>query len=77
VDLKNSGNAVAFFLHVRVVKAHTEEEVAPVFWDDNFVSLVPRGSRVLTVTGLPVGKGELEIRLSGWNVEGQSLSLLP
>lgn len=70
VDLKNSGDAVAFFLHLRAVKAGTEEEIAPVFWDDNFVSLMPRGSRVLTVKSIPDGT---ELKLSGWNVEAQSL----
>ncbi len=75
VDLKNSGNSVAFFLHVRAVKAGTEEEVAPVFWDDNFVSLIPHGARVLTVKGLRDAKEDLEIRLSGWNIEPRSLPL--
>ena len=75
VDLKNSGNAVAFFLHVRAVKAGTDEEVAPVFWDDNFVSLIPRGSRMLTVRGLSGGKDEIEFKLSGWNVEARRLTL--
>ena len=74
VDLKNTGIPVAFFLHVRVLKADTDEEIAPVFWDDNFVSLIPRGSRVLTVRGLPEGEA-LEIKLSGWNVEPRSFAI--
>ena len=72
VDLKNSGKTVAFFLHVRAVKAGTEEEIAPVFWSDNFVSLPPQGSRVLIVKSLP---GSAEFKLSGWNVEARSLNL--
>ena len=32
---------MAFFLHLRAVKAGTEEEMAPVYWDDNFISLMP------------------------------------
>ena len=73
VEVKNTGNTVAFFLYLRTVKAGTEEEITPVFWDDNFVSLMPRASRVLTVKGLPDAKQELEIRLDGWNVEARSL----
>ena len=73
VELKNSGDAVAFFLHLRLVRAGTEEEIAPVFWDDNFVSLAPRGERVLTVKGLPEARGQLEMKLGGWNVEARGL----
>jgi exo-1,4-beta-D-glucosaminidase len=72
VDLKNSGHAVAFFLHLRAVKAGTEEEIAPVFWSDNFVSLPPQGARVLTVEKIPSGA---ELKLSGWNVEARSLAV--
>ena len=73
VDLKNGGSAVAFFLHLRAVKAGTDEEIAPIFWSDNFVSLMPGDSRTLTVTGLPDAKEEVEIKLDGWNVEARTL----
>jgi hypothetical protein len=75
VDLKNGGNSVAFFLHLRVVKAGTDEEIAPIFWSDNFVSLMPGDSRTLTVTGLPDAKEEVEIKLDGWNVEARTLRI--
>jgi hypothetical protein len=73
VDLRNSGNSVAFFLHLRVVKAGTDEEIAPIFWSDNFISLMPEDARTLTVSGLPDAKEEVEIKLDGWNVEPRSL----
>ena len=75
VDLKNGGSPVAFFLHLRAVKAGTDEEIAPIFWSDNFVSLMPGDSRTLTVTGLPDAKEEVEIKLDGWNVEARTLRI--
>jgi exo-1,4-beta-D-glucosaminidase len=75
VDLKNGGSPVAFFLHLRAVKAGTDEEIAPIFWSDNFVSLMPGESRTLTVTGLPDAKEEVEIKLDGWNVEARILRI--
>jgi exo-1,4-beta-D-glucosaminidase len=69
VDLRNTGNSVAFFIHLRAVKAGTDDEVAPIFWSDNFVSLMPGDARALTVSGLPEVKDEVEIKLDGWNVE--------
>jgi exo-1,4-beta-D-glucosaminidase len=71
VDLRNGGKSVAFFVHVRAVKAGTEEEIAPVFWDDNFVSLLPGDTRVLTVSGLGLPR-HCEIKIDGWNVDPRS-----
>ena len=75
VDLRNSGESVAFFIHLRAVKAGTDEEIAPIFWSDNFVSLMPRDTRVVTVSGLPEVKEQVEIKLDGWNVEPRMLRI--
>jgi exo-1,4-beta-D-glucosaminidase len=73
VELRNSGSQVAFFTHLRAVKAGTEEEVAPVYWSDNFVSLMPGDSRALTVSGL--GDAAVEIKADGWNVGPQTVAI--
>ncbi len=74
VDVRNSSSSVAFFLHLRAVKPGKDEEIAPVFWDDNFISLMPGDARVLTVSGLADAKGEMEIKLDGWNVQAQAIA---
>jgi exo-1,4-beta-D-glucosaminidase len=73
VELKNSGSSVAFFTHLRAVKAGTDEEVAPVFWNDNFVSLLPADTRTLTVRGL--GDTPPEIKVDGWNVGPRTVAV--
>jgi exo-1,4-beta-D-glucosaminidase len=77
VDVKNSSSSVAFFLHLRAVKPGTEEEIAPVFWDDNFISLMPGDARALMASGLAEAKGEMEIKLDGWNVQPQTQAIKP
>ena len=72
IDLRNSKNAVAFFLHLRAVKAGTDEEIVPIFWEDNFISLLPGDTRAVTVRGLAGVKEEVEIKIDGWNVEPRS-----
>ena len=71
VELKNTGSSVAFFIHLRAVKAGTDEEIVPVFWNDNFVSLMPGEARTFTAGGL--GDAALEVKLAGWNVEPQTI----
>jgi hypothetical protein len=47
----------------------------PIFWSDNFVSLMPGDARTLTVSGLPDAKEEVEINFDGWNAEPRSLRI--
>jgi exo-1,4-beta-D-glucosaminidase len=72
VELKNTGSSVAFFIHLRANKAGTDEEIVPVFWNDNFISLLPGETRSFTATGL--GDAELDVKLVGWNVEPQTIT---
>jgi exo-1,4-beta-D-glucosaminidase len=56
VSLTNMGNNIAFMVHARLLNANASPEilspadVAPVFWDDNFVVLLPGESSTLTGT---------------------------
>ncbi len=41
VHVKNPSNAVAFMVHLRVRKGENGDDVTPIFWDDNYFSLLP------------------------------------
>lgn len=73
IKLTNAGSAVAFFLHAQAVKPGTDRELTPVFWSDNFISLLPGESRELTVNIPDAKQLPVEIRLEGWNVKPQIL----
>jgi exo-1,4-beta-D-glucosaminidase len=75
VEVRNGESAVAFFLHLRAVKTNTDDEIAPVFWNDNFISLLPGETKVLTVRGLPVNDTDIDIKLDGWNVSASTMRL--
>jgi exo-1,4-beta-D-glucosaminidase len=69
VTLSNPGKSIAFFTRLQVV-GRGGEEALPVFWSDNYVSLLPGETRVLTASyatrdlhGAPP-----RVRVSGWNV---------
>jgi exo-1,4-beta-D-glucosaminidase len=69
VTLTNTGRAVAFFIRLQVVGAKGEEAL-PVFWDDNYVSLLPGETRKLTARYRPADlRGSPKLVVSGWNVE--------
>ena len=71
VLVRNDGGTIAFFLHLQAVSAESDEDVAPVFWEDNYVSLLPGQTRVLRVHGL--GRGKVKFNIEGWNVLPQTI----
>jgi len=71
VTLSNSGPQIAFFMELKVVGDKTGHSVLPVFWDDNYVSLLPGETRSLHARFAREDlRGERPVlRYSGWNVK--------
>ena len=70
VVLENPSKALAFFVHLAVRKGPGGEEVLPVFWDDNDVTLLP-GERVVLGAAYALkdlGTSAPAITVEGWNV---------
>jgi exo-1,4-beta-D-glucosaminidase len=77
VEITNPSNAVAFMVHVRVIRSEDGQDVTPILWDDNYISLLPGEKRTVsakfekhTETG-PATKVRLII--DGWNVAQETL----
>jgi exo-1,4-beta-D-glucosaminidase len=70
VTLTNASDALAFFVRVQVTAGANGEEVLPVEWSDNYVTLLPGETRQLTaryeVRDLHGRAPTLAV--SGWNV---------
>ncbi|MGV8096722.1 MAG: sugar-binding domain-containing protein [Mangrovibacterium sp.] len=70
VRLTNSTDHIAFFIHLALTKGTQGDEVLPVFWKDNYFSLLPGESREVTATfaardlngAIPI------VEVGGWNI---------
>ncbi len=67
VKLTNTGAALAFFTHLKLTK--DDQELLPVFWSDNYISLMPGETRTLTVS-VPNYRHRAAVEIHGeaWNV---------
>jgi len=74
VTLTNAGGELAFFVRVEAARSVDGDEVVPVLWSDNDVSLRPGESRTLEARVVR-GGGPLVVRWRGWNVAAASLEL--
>jgi exo-1,4-beta-D-glucosaminidase len=68
--ITNAGKGVAFMVHLRVVDAKGED-VVPVFWNDNYVTLLPGEHRTLTAKFSAGGGQGLKVICDGWNVKAE------
>jgi exo-1,4-beta-D-glucosaminidase len=77
VLLKNSSDHLAFQIRLGIRKSGQTAEILPVFWDDNYIELMPGESRELTASYLPSAAvfGGVELTVSGWNIAPAAIPL--
>lgn len=71
VNLHNSGKNIAFLVRADLTRGRTGDDVAPVLWDDNYVSLLPGESRTIsaTIRTRDLAGTVSVVKVSGWNVK--------
>jgi exo-1,4-beta-D-glucosaminidase len=71
VTLENSSRNIAFFLRLKLNKGKGGEEILPIVWQDNYISLLPGETRQITATYRTgsLGTEKPEIEVTGENVE--------
>jgi len=71
VTVENPSKSLAFFVRLKLDKGKGGEEILPVVWQDNYISLLPGEKREITATYRASGLdgAEAEVAVSGWNVE--------
>jgi exo-1,4-beta-D-glucosaminidase len=70
VTVENQGSGIAFMVHARITRGPGGEDVTPIFWSDNYFSLLPGESR--TVIGrydaASLGGKQPSLIVEGYNV---------
>ncbi|HEY1657324.1 MAG TPA: beta galactosidase jelly roll domain-containing protein [Candidatus Sulfotelmatobacter sp.] len=70
VAVENPSKSLAFFVRLKLDNAEGEE-ILPVVWEDNYISLLPDEKRELTATyrSTELGGKPPKIEVNGWNTE--------
>ncbi len=70
VTLENPSQSLAFFVRLKVDKGKGGEEILPVLWQDNYISILPGEKREVTATyrAQELGAAQAAVEVSGWNV---------
>lgn len=77
VKISNPANGpVSFFNRFSLVKAATKKRILPVFYSDNYVSVLPGESKTLLLDYTPSDSNkDILVSLQGWNGEEQFIAI--
>ncbi len=70
LKIKNPAASVAFQIHLRLAKSKDNDDIAPIFWDDNYFSLLPGEERSVSASYTPAdAEGTVPLLgVSGFNI---------
>jgi exo-1,4-beta-D-glucosaminidase len=71
VTIENPSKNLAFFVRLKVQKGSKGDEILPVVWQDNYISLLPGEKREVAATyrATDLGAEKPEVKVTGWNLE--------
>ncbi len=74
VTVENPSKSLAFMVRLKINKGQGGEEILPVFWEDNYFSLLAGEKREIIGHYYlkDLGDAEPSLEVSGWNVVGKS-----
>ena len=75
--VQNPSSSLAFMVHLRLVNLKNGEDIVPIFWDDNYFSLLPGEKREVSAhfaASATTGAGA-DLVMDGWNVAAHSIKL--
>ena len=70
ITLHNPGKQVALMAHLQLRRQHSNKRVLPVYYTDNYISLVPNETKTITIEAATSDlKGEMPlVVVDGWNI---------
>ncbi len=70
VVAQNKGDSVAFMVHPRLTRGKDGDDVTPIFWSDNYFSLLPGEKKAVTARfdSASLQGATPELVVEGWNV---------
>jgi mannosylglycoprotein endo-beta-mannosidase len=76
VTIQNPNDTpVAFFNRVSLVNTLSKQRILPVFYSDNYISVLPGEKKTITIDYTPSANENAEVEVYGWNVEKQYIEI--
>lgn len=78
VSLTNNGKTPAITAKLTLVDAATGERILPAYYSDNYISLLPGESKIVSIAyPQAAAHGAIAVKLRGWNIPSTSIAVAP
>jgi len=76
-QIQNPSKSVALMIHLKLIRADSGERVLPVFYEDNYFSLLPGENRTVSVgyATANLAGGQPKLAMDGWNIVPEEVSV--
>jgi mannosylglycoprotein endo-beta-mannosidase len=68
VTLSNKNGTVSFFNRLSLVNPDNKQRILPVFYSDNYISILPGEQKIITIDYDPAKGKNMLLDISGWNM---------
>jgi exo-1,4-beta-D-glucosaminidase len=77
VRVKNPSNSIAFLVHLRATKGASGDDLVPIFWDDNYFSLLPGEEKTVSATyaTADLAGAQPALAIDGYNMTASPIPL--
>ncbi len=77
VTVENPSSSLAFFVNPKIIKSDSKDLVLPVFWEDNYFSLLPGEKRTIKVhfNAEDLDEENPLLQVQGWNIKPSEKAL--
>ncbi len=70
----STDNPISFFNRISIIDRNTKKRVLPVFYSDNYVSLLPGETQTIRIEGAVLSNPDgLSAKIEGWNTEAMEI----
>ena len=80
VEVENSSNTLALQVELNLFNSEDNEAVVPIFWDDNYFTLLPGEKRIISCyyyDGDIKNVQNSYVKIKGWNINEKKLAVTP
>jgi hypothetical protein len=75
VMMHNTSAAVSFFNRISIEDKQTHKRVLPVFYSDNYITLMPDAGNIVLIEGKQLDPATQEVVIEGWNGRQQRIPI--
>jgi exo-1,4-beta-D-glucosaminidase len=77
LHVKNTSSSIAFMVHPRLTKGKDGDDLVPIFWDDNYFSLLPGEEKTVSASFAvaDLGGSQPALTIDGYNVAATTVTI--